>query len=227
MENFNKFKINLDYNNENNIGREELHYLEHLLDGINRCFDDDNESFYSLCYYISELKSFMQSKIVYDTRKEMYQFDTIMRYYGLNETAVSRIISSYNKYFVRQKDKNGFLQSYKIMEVFEPFNKSKLFELLVIPTEQLIHDIETKILRPDMSVKTIRQYVKNYKAQLKLKDEQIQKEEKKENEEIPMVYDPKKFYDFSYFENKSKLQLLNMIWDLQKAYQELKKQKNK
>ena len=227
MDNLNKFKINLDYNNENNASKEELQYLEQLLNGINSSFNDENESFYSLCYYVSELKQFMQSKIVYDTRQVMYQFDTIMQQFGLKESVVSRIIASYNKYFSQERDKNGYLQKYSIMEIFQPFSKSKLFELLIVPKEQLIHDIETKILRPNMSVKTIRQYVKNYKAQLKLNDEKRPKEEKQEDEDIPMIYDPKKYYDFSYFENKNKAQLLNMIWDLQKAYQELKKQKNK
>jgi len=42
-------------------------------------------------------------------------------------------------------------------------------------------------------------------------------------EEIPMVYDPKKVYDFDYFTKKTKNQLINIVWELQKFAHKNKK----
>ena len=70
--------------------------------------------------------------------------------------------------------------------------------------------------------------MKNYKAlqkaNKKITDEKEEAQEEINEDEIPMAYDPKKYYDFKYFEEKNKAQLLNMIWDLQKEYQKLKKE---
>ena len=78
-----------------------------------------------------------------------------------------------------------------------------------------------------MSVKSIREYVKNYKALLKANNRLSESQEVEEDSQslednIPMVYDPKKHYEFDYFESKTKSQLLNMIWELQKEHENLK-----
>lgn len=83
-----------------------------------------------------------------------------------------------------------------------------------------------------MSVKQIREYVKNYKAletqNKKLSEEpKVQEEvEKPIEEDIPPAYNPKQHYDFSYFEKQSKAQLLNIVWELQKEYERIVKLKN-
>ena len=67
-----------------------------------------------------------------------------------------------------------------------------------------------------MTVKQIRDYIKSLKNGT---NEEINEEE------IPEAYDPTKKYDFSYFETKTKSQLLNIVWELQKAYQKLKEKR--
>ena len=169
-------------------------------------------------------------KYLLDKHKNPITFDEIMKGFGFDSSQSSRLLSCYKKYCCLSGN-DIEKATCSIIHVYEKFSKSKLIELLPVDDEQLELDIKNKVVRPDMSVQTIREYVKNYKAQQKQKENLFkEKEEKVEEEidesEIPMAYDPTKYYEFSYFESKTKSQLLNMIWDLQKEYKKLK-EKNK
>ena len=119
-----------------------------------------------------------------------------------------------------------------IIEEFKGFSKSKLFELLQVDNAQIIEDLQNKVIRFDFSVKSLRDYVKNLqelkRQQAKLNQKQEDKIEDEFNEEdIPPAYNPQQHYDFEYFENKNKAQLLNIVWELQKEYEKLKTNFNK
>lgn len=45
-----------------------------------------------------------------------------------------------------------------------------------------------------------------------------------EVKDIEAAYDPRRYYDFTYFKSKTKEQLLNIVMDLQRTY--LEKPKN-
>lgn len=157
-----------------------------------------------------------------------YTFKDIMDSFSLNDTDISRLCSCYEKFVIVDSDN----KKPALIEEFKYFSKSKLVELITVPNEQLLQDIKTKVLRADMSVKTIRDYVKNYKELQKQNKKLFDKieddqEEKVDEEDIPMAYNPKLHYDFSYFENKTKAQLLNIVWQLQTEYEKLKKEKRK
>ena len=154
-----------------------------------------------------------------------------MQGFGICKTESSRILSVFDKFCCLScSDLNSAKCS--IIDEFKGFSKSKLFELLQVDSQQIVLDLKNKVLRFDFSVKQIREYVKNYQAQLRA-NKQLAEEDKPDlpeeidESQIPMAYEPEKEYEFSYFETKTKSQLLNMIWDLQKAYQKLKKEKLK
>lgn len=206
--------------------------LQKYISKLKDVFKKEQNNFAELCYWTFKVKDLFTNhdNLYYDrflVRKDgrYVRFSNIMEGFGIDETQSSRILSSYYKFIYINNDKPY------IKEEFKLFNKSKLFELINVPIEQLLEDIKNKVLRADMSVKTIREYVKNYKelqkANMRLKngEECSVQEDRPEDlqEEIPMVYDPKKHYDFDYFESKTKSQLLNMIWDLQKEYENLEK----
>ena len=205
--------------------------IANYIKNINKCFTKDNNNFIELCYYVYNLKALFDSYYYVpcrDKKGKNYTFKDIIDNFGLNDTDISRLCSCYNKFVIVDSDnKNPVL-----IEEFKYFSKSKLVELITVPNEQLLQDIKTKVLRPDMSVKTIRDYVKNYKElqrqNKKLFEEKEEKQEEEINEEdIPMAYNPKLHYDFSYFEDKTKAQLLNIVWQLQTEYERLKKEKRK
>ena len=88
-------------------------------------------------------------------------------------------------------------------------------------------DLATKqIIKPSMTVKQIREYIKTLKDGSD-KAEKVIEDTTINEDDIPMAYDPKQEYEYSYFETKTKNQLLNIVWELQKAYQKLKSNKEK
>lgn len=204
--------------------------IMNYIKNINKCFTKDNNNFIELCYYVYNLKTLFDNYYLScrDKQGKTYTFKDIMDNFGLNDTEISRLCSCFEKFVIVDSDnKNPVL-----VEEFKYFSKSKLIELITVPNEQLLQDIKTKVLRPDMSVKTIRVYVKNYKELQKqnkklFEEQEKQKEEEINEEDIPMAYNPKLHYDFSYFEEKTKAQLLNIVWQLQTEYERIKKEKRK
>ncbi len=216
MENFNKCDIELL-----NEDLQEVKNLKFYLDSLNDCFDWSNNNFAHLCFYVYKVKELFHNYNYYNRNNETYSFKSIMSYYGLNDTDVSRLCSCFEKYCSFRDIENEIPI---LEEPFIDFSKSKLIELLQVPNEQIFKDIDNKVLRPDMSVKTIRDYVKNYNALKNISSANNQEEQIEEfnEEDIPLAYNPKQHYDFEYFEDKTKNQLLNIVWELQKEYEKLK-----
>lgn len=232
MENFRQATIELLYDDEKaGLNKTSLKQLDKYLKCLNNVFKKENQNFAELCFYVYQVRAlFYGNKYCHNKKGQVLMFNSIMQQFGLNDTEISRLCSCYDKFIETTLSEDRItITSYKIKEIFFPFSKSKLFELLPVENSQLETDIKNKVLRDDMSVASIREYVKNYKAlqkaNKKITDEKEDEAQEEINEdEIPMAYDPKKYYDFKYFEEKNKAQLLNMIWDLQKEYQKLKKE---
>lgn len=233
MENFKKF-TDFDFNIENNgwVNPICLKQLKKYIKAINKCFDKEQNNFIDLVYYIYELnglfKDYDQIAFgrVYTKSNKEYTFDDIMQGFGFDRTQVFRFLKTYDKFTVIGNNKP------ELVSYIRDFSKSKIFELLTVDEKQLEKDISNGVLRSDMSVKQIREYVKNYKAletqNKKLSEEPKEQEEleKPIEEDIPLAYNPKQHYDFSYFEKQSKAQLLNIVWELQKEYERIVKLKN-
>ena len=226
----NKIVFETEYcGNDYSIGVKELNaYLSKL----SQCFEKDQKNFAEICYYVYKVKELFSdySKTLYGGFSSKggsirYTFNRIMQNLGIDETQSSRLISCYEKFVTKDTDKP------LIFAEFHDFSKSKLIELIPVPDEQLKLDIHNKVLRSDMSVKTIREYVKNYKVQQKQNKRLTESKEKVEEtineEDIPMAYNPQQHYDFDYFQEKNKAQLLNIVWELQKEYEKLKTSYNK
>ena len=207
--------------------------LNQYMTKINLLYQKDQNNLAELCFYVHKVKELFSDyhktyyNRLYDKKHNQISFETIMSGFGIDETQSSRLISCYEKFVTKETEKPILLGE------FFGFSKSKLFELLTIPTEQLQSDIKNKVLKSDMSVASIREYVKNYKAMLKSNAKNISdfksREDKPEalEEEIPPAYDPTKHYEFAYFESKTKAQLLNMIWELQKEKEKNSREKIK
>lgn len=230
MQEFRKYEIELDEKSplyDKDLTKE-VQTLSNYIDKLNQCFRKEQDNFAEICYYVYHIKELFRdyTRTYYcgfETRKrECCTFDSIMRGFGLDDTQVSRICKCYEKFVYLPAEDTIYIKA-----GFAEFGKSKLFELLPVPTETLEKDIKLKVIRPDMSVKSIRDYVKNYHALQKQNKKLTEPQEKiKEpnidDEIIPEAYNPTKHYDFNYFEDKTKAQLLNIIWQLQTEYEKLK-----
>ena len=231
MENFNQFNLSHDLIQLNGSSVSELQVLINQLD---KCFKKENSNFAEICFVVYRIKKLFddyKQVCVFNNDKLLYNFDSIMQGFGICKTESSRILSVFEKFCCLScSDLNSAKCS--IIDEFKGFSKSKLFELLQVDSDQIVLDLKNKVLRFDFSVKQIREYVKNYQAQLRANKRLMEEDkadllEEIDESQIPMAYEPEKEYEFSYFETKTKSQLLNMIWDLQKAYQKLKKEKIK
>lgn len=228
MEDFNQYCLENEFID---FGFQPVNELSDYIKKLDRCFKKESDNFAEICFIVYRIKKlFDDYKQVYLKKNSnmAYSFDTIMQGFGISKSESSRILSCYYKFITKETEKP------MIFAEFFGFSKSKLFELLQVDDETLRIDLKNKVIRFDFSVKQIREYVKNYQAQMRAKQRLANGEEenKEENDvfdesQIPMAYEPDKEYEFSYFETKTKSQLLNMIWDLQKAYQKLKKEKKK
>lgn len=231
MENFNQYCLSKDFITDDCVVIKELNTL---INGLDKCFKKDNDNFAETCFIVYRIKKLFddyKQVYVYDRKQETYNFDTIMTGFGISKSESSRILSCYDKFCCLSCSD---LETAKcsIIEEFKGFSKSKLFELLQVDNAQIIEDLQNKVIRFDFSVKSLRDYVKNLqelkRQQAKLNQKQEDKIEDEFNEEdIPPAYNPQQHYDFEYFENKNKAQLLNIVWELQKEYEKLKTNFNK
>lgn len=228
MEDFNQYCLGRAFvdNNDNNLKE-----LTSLINKLDNCFKKENDNFADICFIVYRIKKLFDDYkhvYVYDSHSMVYHFDKVMTGFGISQSESSKLLSIYDKFCCLSCND---LQTAKcsIIEEFKGFSKSKLFELLPVDNVQIVKDLQNKVLRYDMSVILIRLYVKNYKAlqkaNKKINEKKEETHEEIREEDIPEAYDPTKYYEFQYFEEKTKFQLLNIVWDLQKAYQKLRKSK--
>ena len=179
-----------------------------LCNDLKNCYNDNQKNFARICVTIYNIWSYCKNNYWKAKDDDYYNSYKLLAKFGFDKKAVSRYKQCFERYIQGYDVNNVSIKTY-----FKDFSPSKLYELLVIPYEKLEELIDKHIIYPEMTVKQIRDYIKSLKNGA---NEEINEEE------IPEAYNPSKKYDFSYFETKTKTQLLNMIWELQKAYQKLK-----
>lgn len=227
MENFNQYC--LPQKEFIDRGNEPIHEMTVYIQKLDKCFKKDSDNFAEICFLVFQIHNlFMKNKFgIYlkNNRSISYSFDTIMNGFGISKSESSRLLSCYEKFITKETDKP------MILAEFYGFSKTKLFELLQVDNEQLKKDLQNKVLRFDFTIKQIRNYVKNLqtleKQQAKLNGNDKKEKEEIIEEDIPMAYNPQQHYDFEYFQEKNKAQLLNIVWELQKEYEKLKTSYNK
>lgn len=227
MENFNQYC--LPENEFIDFGCKPINELTIYIKKLDKCFKKDSDNFAEICFLVFQIHNlFMKNSYGIYLKKNQnmtYSFDTIMTGFGISKSESSRLLSCYEKFITKETDKP------MILAEFYGFSKTKLFELLQVDNEQLRKDLQNKVLRFDFTIKQIRDYVKNLqtleKQQAKLNGNDKEEKEEIIEEDIPMAYNPQQHYDFEYFQEKNKAQLLNIVWELQKEYEKLKTSYNK
>ena len=197
--------------------------LDSLVYELGLCFNRQTTCFVEVCSTIYKIWKYCKGNYWKAKDDEYYNAYKLLAKFGFDKKAVSRYKGCFEK-FMYQKHANGDV--YALFPEFVDFNPSKLFELLPLSQGTCFNLVKNKMIKPEMTVKEIRAFVKAMKkgtdsAETVLEDTTINEDE------IPMAYDPKQKYEFKYFESMSKNQLLNMIWSLQEEYQKLKNNKEK
>ena len=167
-----------------------------------------SEHFLALVKAVANCKQYLDKESIYicPDREEPYKFSELMRELGFDRAEQSRILACYDKYF----------SDNEIISLFTGFSKSQLYELLLVPSTILERDISSGRISPSMTIKSLRKYANAHKRK-GAKDSLIFEGQEIDESGIEEVFSPRNYYDFSYFESKSKQQLLNIVWQLQKA----------
>lgn len=205
-------------NNELEFDNEDFNLL---LKNLNSYFKDQQKNFCQIAFCVYKISTYFDTHYIGREKKTQEYYDKykLLAKFGFDKTAISRLSNCYLRFMTGTDERDINLKPW-----FEGFSPSKLFELLKLSDLTLESQIDKGLITPQMTVKEIREKIKlisNGKDKAEKVLEKI--EEENYEEEIPPAYNPQKHYDFDYFKEKSKAQLLNMIWDLQKEYEKLLK----
>lgn len=193
----------------------ELYWLvERLRDN----FNNSQLNFAKTCECIYNIWKYCKGNYYKAKDNEYYNSYKLLAKFGFDKKAVNRYKNCYERYV--------HPQSCSLYPIYEDFTSSKLFELLVLSEDTAKNSIINGLVLPTMTVKQIREHIKTLKDGSD-KAEKVIEDTTINEDDIPMAYDPKQEYEYSYFETKTKNQLLNIVWELQKAYQKLKSSKEK
>lgn len=219
MENFTKCYI--EFNNVT---------LNDLLTDLRENFDNKQDNFAQICKSVYKIWSYCKNNYYETKNHEYYNSYKLLAKFGFDKKAVSRLTQCYVRFvYDYETDQNlplNALPKVCIRYEFDNFSPSKLFELLSLSQDTVVEAVDKQLITPTMTVKEIREYIKTLKDGTD-KAEKVIEDTTINEDEIPMAYDPKQEYEYSYFESKTKNQLLNIVWELQKAYQKLKSSKEK
>lgn len=189
-----------------------------LVERLRENFNNSQLNFAKTCECIYNIWKYCKGNYYKAKDNEYYNSYKLLAKFGFDKKAVNRYKNCYERYV--------HPQSCSLYPIYEDFTSSKLFELLVLSEDTAKNSIINGLVLPTMTVKQIREHIKTLKDGSD-KAEKVIEDTTINEDDIPMAYDPKQEYEYSYFETKTKNQLLNIVWELQKAYQKLKSNKEK
>ena len=189
--------------------------LQTLINSLKKCYADNQSNFAKVAFLIWKISNDFGSYVIANDKK-YYRASELLEMLGFDKAQVSRYKQSYTEFV-----QGSSIENVTLKEMYFGFSPSKLFELLKLSFRTRENAISKGIIRPDMTVKDIRDYVK-FLENKNTKKETIADEDLESDDDcIEMAYDPKTNYKFEYFKSKSKNQLINIVWELQKEYQKL------
>ena len=198
--------------------------LNELLNCLCHCYNQNQINFAKISFTIYSIWNYCKNNYWKAKNNELYNSHKLLEKFGFDKKAVSRYKCSFERYI-----QGTTIENVSVKTFYYGFAPSKLFEMLSLSYETLDNAIDNKLIRPDMTVKQIREIIKTIKDGTDKAEKVLEDSSTTEinEEEIPLVYNPKQEYEYSYFESKTKNQLLNIVWQLQTEYQKLKKKGEK
>ena len=139
-----------------------------------------------------------------------YTYNDILKAFNIKKRTAERLVQCFNKFVDKRVDVDA-----KIIDVFFPFSKSKLVEMLPLSEEILINQIQSGNIKPSMTAREIREIIKELSGKSKTNKVIEDLDTEEYNEDETYSFDINKLdYDFSYFENQTKDSLLNIVVQL-------------
>ena len=182
-----------------NIEFENAHLTE-LIQKLKSAYYNRQNSFAELCTAVAKIYYYCKENSYKAKDNEYYDATKLLGKFGFQPRQFQRLVQCYEK-FVMNELKNDDIVA-NLRPVFFPFSSSKLFELVSVSNEQLIQDIENKLITPDMTVKQIRQYVKKIKGEENEKNKVLEDASTYEEDDVEDLefYNHNNHYDIEFFE---------------------------
>lgn len=193
-------------------------YLNTLLSELNDLFESYTNNFAKICFSVNKILHYCDDHS-YKTEKEnkFYGYlsakDLLMSF-GLSARTVERLNRCYERFCA-----SDLMGEVVILHEYRLFSPSKLFELLPLSITITNTCLEKQIIKPTMTVKEIRQKVKELAGKTDPDDlvaEDLDKIEEKtldeQEAELPEAFDPKKTHTYEYFKAMSKEALITCLF---------------
>ena len=157
--------MELQYN-ELEFNEEEINVLVKRLNDLHKNQQSDfanlSYTIYKIdCWFVDNTDIVLKSKT-----NDYYDRKTLFKQLGFSNKQVRRYINCYQKYMTL--DAGGS----KLKDVFKRFSESKLFEMLPVNNETLFGYINSGDLKPTMTKKEIRAFLKS-KSEESLESENV------------------------------------------------------
>ena len=177
---------------------------------LNNVFKNRQDNFAELCKVVGNIFYYCSQNKYKAKLDDNYNAYILLSRFGFKRKTVSNIVLIYDNFI---KLENEFP---KIDSLFFPFGYSKLILLCRCPKLKLIEDLNLGLLNPDMSVKEIKEYVKNING-VPLEDDSSTGNKEAVNpdgcirdDEDSEFFNPNKHYERDFFENCNTEQLISI-----------------
>ena len=189
-------------------------WLNKYINDLKNCYFSNQNVFAKVCFTIHSIWLYCKDNYYLCTKGVYYNSYSLLKLFGFDRKAVSRYKACYSKFCF-----GSSLDTICLLDRFIGFSSSKLFELLPLANNMIDACLEKQIIKPTMTVKEIRQKVKdlagkNNPADLVAEDlDKIEEKTLDEQEaELPEAFDPKKTHTYEYFKAMSKEALITCLF---------------
>ena len=204
-------KCDLSFSEKDNL-------LKSYIDDLNNFFNETNNNFAGICFTIWRIYDNCNGywKTTYINGKYFGQCSAydILKLFGFNRKAVERYKRCYEQFCQGMTKENICLKA-----LYADFSPSKLFELLPLSISMIDACLDKQIIKTTMTVKEIRQKVKELAGKTDPDDlvaEDLDKIEEKtldeQEAELPEAFDPKKTHTYEYFKAMTKEALITCLF---------------
>lgn len=139
-----------------------------LVKRLNELHKSQQQDFATLCYMVYKIDCWFEDNediVLKSKANDYYDKKTLFKQLGFTNKQVRRYINCYQKYMTL--DDVGS----KLKDVFKRFSESQLIELLPLENETLLNYINAGDIKPSMTVKEIRTFLKSKADNSNISDE--------------------------------------------------------
>lgn len=187
---------------------------------LRKAFENKQNGFAMLCFGIYKCcEWFDTNNNLMSKDKKLYTKYEFLEKFGFSQNSVTRICQCFTRFCTVASEETSDVGC-KLRKAFSCYSSSKLFELLPLTDEEIIHGMAGGFIRSDKTVQELRAFVRSVKSPSNLVGKVMSKDEPNEPQEIFDVstVDICKYYDVEFFQKMDKSTLVTLCLMYQEKY---------